>query len=291
MNKTWNVVLAALLALGLMGSAYAESPTYEDMRAADASDETTARPIMVSSAMGQDQVNSDIIRKTQSHRTVGKSRFQVETRFDYQVDSDRTASLHTYTFPTQLRYGLFNPLEIRVRGNMFTIQDTNASSATRGFGDLTFGTKWSIAEGGGLLPSLGMISELGLPTGSNNVSDNTLVPSGSVIAAWHLPWELMLDTNLGIDYPRRDTAGDRFARLVYGTAVHRALPILQERMSAFVEFAGAAPIKDGKTGPHQVGTGLGLAIRDNMRLDAFARAGLTKTAANFQTGLGFSWRL
>jgi hypothetical protein len=100
-----------------------------------------------------------------------------------------------------------------------------------------------------------------------------------------------VDTNLGVDYPRRDTAGDRFARFVYGTAAHRTLPILRERMSAFVEFAGAAPIKSGKAGPHQFGTGLGFNLVDTVRLDTFARFGLNNAAADFQTGLGVSWRM
>lgn len=230
-------------------------------------------------------------RATLDIQTVGKRRFQVETSFDYQVETDTPGSVSTFAFPTQVRFGVIDSLELRVRGNLFTLQNVSGGGTTRGFGDLAFGTKWSIAQGGGLLPAVGVFADLAVPTGSDNVSNNTLVPQGRAILAWELPAEFRLDTNAGFDYPRRDAAGDRFARFLYGASVRRALPFWEQRVSTFLEFAGATPLESRKAGPHIFGTGVGVRITDAMQLDSFLRAGLNKTAPNLQTGVGFSWKL
>ncbi len=237
-----------------------------------------------------DSLETERPRITRGLDTVGKKTFQVETSFAYENDRAGAVRSTQYSFPTKLRYGIVEKWEVQVLGNMATFRDSNAGDAS-GFGDLFLGTKWSALEGGGMLPSLGVVGELGLPTGSNNLSGNTVQPRGNAIFAWQLPWELGLDANLGMDLPPKDGVGDRFARVTYGTAVGRRLPFFSERMTTFVEFAGATPLKSGKKGTHQAGTGLGLRIKDNMQLDSFARVGLNSAAPNFQTGMGFSWRM
>lgn len=232
----------------------------------------------------------EVHRGTDRFSTVGRHRFQVETSFDYQAERDTAANINQYSLPTRLRFGITRNIEVNVQGSLFTAQSVSTGTDNNGVGDLTLGSKWSVAEGGGLLPSLGVAASLQLPTGSNAVSSNTLTPGGEAILSWDLPAEVELDSNIGMNYPQRDAAGDRYAHLTYGIAAERALPIANERANAFLEFAGSAALKNGKSGPHQFGTGLGFALRDNMRLDSFARVGLNDTAPNFQTGLGFTWR-
>lgn len=243
---------------------------------------------------GDDRVASERPRSTTDFTTIEKHHFQVETSFDYQLDKNQPAELSTYTFPTQLRYGIVDQVEARLRGTMFTYQQAQAGTATastRGFGDFAFGSKWAALRGGGFIPSLGVLADITVPTGSDNVSNNTFVPVGKTILSWSLPGELTLDSNVGVDYPKRDAAGERTARFVYGTALHRALPMWNERLNAFLEFAGATPFASGKRGPHQFGTGLGVSINDHMQLDSFVRIGLTNNTPNWQTGLGFSWKI
>lgn len=236
------------------------------------------------------EIRTDRPRVTRNLGTVGKKTFQVETSFAYENDSAGAVRTTQYTFPTKLRYGLVDRWDVHVQGNMATLRDSTTGNAN-GFGDFFLGTKWSALDGGGFLPSIGVLAELGFPTGSNNVSGNALQPRGGAILAWALPWEFTFDSNLGVDLPPRDAAGDRFLRMTYGTALERALPWFGERLAAFVEFAGAVPLRSRKSGVHQAGTGLGLRIKENMQVDSFARLGLSAAAPNFQTGLGFSWRL
>lgn len=233
---------------------------------------------------------SDRPRVTANDRTVGGRRFQVETSLDYQAETSAVPTNRTFAFPTRVRYGIVDSLEVQAQGNLLTFNTTTGRGTATGFGDLFFGTKWAIVDGGGVLPSLGMAAQLGVPTGSSNVSNNALVPQANAIFAWELPWELTLDSNLGLDVPPKDAAGDRFTRMVYGLALERNLPVLDDRLHAFLEFAGRTPIKAGKTGPHQFGAGLGFRLSKQMQLDTFARAGLSSPAPNLQTGVGFSWR-
>lgn len=283
MTRSFYITLGCCCAMGLVGlsaqaadddAAYGDTTAYGDF------------------AAESETIVSEKPRATKGLDTVGKHHFQVETGFDYQAETDAAATRHQYSFPTQLRYGVIDTLEARIQGNMFTFQNTaGPGGSARGFGDLAVGTKWAIVSGGGFLPSLGLVADLGMPTGSNNVSTNTFVPAGAAILAWELPAQFRLDSNVGMDYPARDGAGDRFARLTYGAAVKRAIPVWDDRLDGFIEFAGAAPLKNSKAGLHQFGTGVAMRLSDSMNLSAFGRFGLNTAAPNFQTGVGFGWRL
>lgn len=232
---------------------------------------------------------SELPRATINLETVGKNQFQVETRFDYQRETQVAVGQDQFSFPTQLRYGFADPFEVHVKGNMFTLRDTTGGS-TRGFGDLGLGAKWDIAEGAGVVPSIGLTANVGLPTGSQNVSDNAVVPSGAALMQWKLPAEFLLDSNAGVDYPSANGATRRSARFTYGLAARRALPVLDNRLSAFVEMAGGVAFQDTNPNTHQAGTGLSYQINDHFDASTFGRVGLSNAAPNLQTGLGLSWK-
>ncbi|MBI2344188.1 MAG: transporter [Deltaproteobacteria bacterium] len=242
-------------------------------------------------ATDSEEIAAERPRATRRLAPVGSRHFQMETSVDYQTENDTAAKREQISFPTLLRYGLSEHVEVQMQGNMYTFQNISGGSNVNGFGDLFFGSKWAALDGGGLLPSLGFAGRLGLPTGSNSVSGNALQPQAETIMSWDMPWEMTLDGNLGMDLPPKDAAGDRFVRLTYGAAVERPLPFWSDRLNAFVEFAGAVPLKSQKSGTHLFGTGVGFRIRDNMQLDTFGRFGLSKSSPDVQTGLGFSWRL
>lgn len=236
-----------------------------------------------------DSVLSEQPRITTNLETVGKNRFQVESRFDYQRETNTAAGQSQYSFPTQFRYGFADPFEVHVKGNMFTLRDAGGG-ATRGFGDLALGTKWNIAEGAGLVPSIGVVADVGIPTGSDNVSDNAVVPAGAAVMQWKLPAEFLLDSNTGLDYPAGTATAARSARFTYGLAARRALPVLDNRLSAFVEMAGGVAFSKNYANTHQAGTGLSFRLNDHFDTSTFGRVGLSQAAPNFQTGVGLSWK-
>ncbi len=255
--------------------------------------DATTSPLYGSSIPHDDEgLRSERPLRTIRLTTVGTRRFMVESGFDYQLESNGSPNQHQFTFPTLLRYGVLENLEFRAHGDMLTLRNLSGKGGdTTGFGDLFFGTKWSIVEGGGLLPNLGVIGELGLPTGSNNVSGNTLLPSGAAILNWTLPQAYELNINLGLDSPAKDSVGDRFVRMTYGVAIGKNLPVLAERLRAYLEFSGAAPFKGGKAGNHQFGTGATFSLNHHISFDTFFRIGINDASPNFETGTGVSWRL
>lgn len=223
--------------------------------------------------------------------TVGKYRFQVETSFGFGRDTDAGVRTQTYAFPTLLRFGVIDPLEVRMEGDFYTVQTQAGAAAQRGLTDLAFGLKAHAIENRGWIPSLGVLAHLSVPTGNNTFSSNAVEPTVKVLADWELPADFSLGANYGIDVPVRDAAGDKFARFLYAGALNHPTPFLAERLRVFVEMAGAVPLKSGKASEHTFDSGLAFLITKDMQLDSFVQIGLTEAAPGLQTGFGFSWRL
>ncbi len=223
--------------------------------------------------------------------TVGKQRFQVETSIGASHDTTAGVTTRTYNVPTLLRYGIIDPLEVRVEGDLFNIQTATATTTERGFSDLAFGVKGHFVENEGWIPSFGALAHLNVPTGKNTFSSNGVEPIAKLLADWELPAGFSLGTNLGADLPVRDAAGDKFARLLYAAALGHGIPGTQDRLRLFVESTGAIPMKSGKPDEHQFDTGLALLITPDMQLDVVTQIGLNDNTPDITGGLGFSWRL
>lgn len=223
--------------------------------------------------------------------TVGKLRFQVETSVAFSHDHDAGVTSRTYGMPTLLRFGVIDPLELRVEGELVSIQTETGATTQRGVPDMAFGLKAHAFDQKGVRPSFGVLAHVGAPTGTDALSSNALEPSFKVLADWELPADFSLGTNYGFDIPARDIAGDKFARFLYAAALNHPTPFLKERMRVFIEAAGAVPFKKGKTMEHTFDAGLALFLTPDIQLDSFVAIGLNAASAGVQTGLGFSWRL
>lgn len=224
--------------------------------------------------------------------TVGQNRFQIETSFAFSNDKDAGVTTRDYSFPTLLRYGIIDPLELRVEGNFFTAQTATGATSQKGFNDFEVGLKAHLIEGGeGLLPSLGLLAHMSVPVGKDNFSSNGVEPVFKALADWDLPAGFSLGTNVGMDVPVRDNAGDKFARFLYAAAIGHGIPGTNDRLSAFVESAGAVSLKSGKVNEHQINSGLAFLITPNVQIDTAVEFGLNDNTSDFATGFGLSWRL
>ncbi|MBI4367720.1 MAG: transporter [Deltaproteobacteria bacterium] len=222
--------------------------------------------------------------------TVGRHRFQVETSFAFGRDDDAGTMTKTYGFPTLLRFGVSDPLELRMEGELYSIQSQTGTGTARGFQDLAVGMKAHVVENRGWIPSFGTLTHVSLPTGNDVFSSNSVEPSAKLLADWELPADFSLGANAGIDLPARDAAGDKFARFLYAAALNHPTPFLKDRMRVFVEAAGAVPLKKGKAGEHTFDSGLAFLVTPNLQLDGFAQIGLTDAAPGLQAGMGVCWR-
>lgn len=223
--------------------------------------------------------------------TVGKLRFQVETSVAFRHDHDAGVTTRTYGAPTLLRFGVIEPLELRVEGEIFSIRTATGAPTECGLSDFAFGMKGHFFDQQKWRPSLGVLAHVSVPTGADALSSNGVEPSFKVLTDWELPADFSLGTNYGLDVPVRDAAGDKFARFLYAAALNHPTPFLKDRMRVFVEAAGALPLKRNKAMEHTFDTGLAFFITPDIQLDTFVQLGLTAAAPGVQTGLGLSWRL
>lgn len=223
--------------------------------------------------------------------TVGKYHLQLESSFAFSRDNEAGVVAKTYSFPTLLRFGLFERLEFRMEGEMFAVQTQTAQATERGFSDLAFGLKTHLLENEGLVPSLGFLGHVNTPTGKDPFSANAPEYIFKALGEWELPEDFSFASNLGFDVPARDPHGDKYARFLYAVSTGHPIPFLKEKLNFFIEFAGIVPIHNNKLDEHSFDTGLVLRLSPDIQLDSFISVGLTGATTDFVTGLGFSWRI
>lgn len=246
---------------------------------------------LASPARGGEPLVTDRPDTAESSQTVGAKRFQMETSFSFSHDRDVGTTTRTYNFPTLLRYGVNNPVEIRLEGNMLGWQTVGGGPAANGFNDLAVGFKVHLRDQKDWVPSSGVLVHLTLPTGTGPFSSNALQPEVKYLADWDLPADFSLGTNWGFDLPEQDAQGDKFLRFLYAVAAGHAMPIWSEHWNIFAEFAGTIPTVSAKAAEHHFDTGFTFLLSDDMQLDTFVEIGLNRSTPDLTTGLGFSWRL
>jgi hypothetical protein len=223
--------------------------------------------------------------------TVDKYQLQIETSVGFDYDKSGGAATRALSFPTLFRFGLFNNFEFRIESPMITSEKETAMSRNSGFSDLDVGFKAHLWDQEGARPSVGLLTHLTLPTGKNSLSSNSLEPAVKLLADWDLTDRTSLGTNIGWDLPRHDDAGVRDARFLYAAAYGIALPILDERLGMFLEFAGAVPMTLLQTHEHFFDSGFTYLITPNLQVDIVTSFGLNDDATDFSGGVGISWRV
>lgn len=240
----------------------------------------------------EDALVTDRPDAAEASATVGKNRFQIESSFQFGQDQAAGTTTRNYSFPTLLRYGIIDALELRVETEVGTFQtDNSGAAAQRGFNDVAFGLKANFTENQGLVPSFGLLGHLNVPIGNDTFSSNGVEPIFKALADWELGAGFGLGTNVGVDLPVRDAAGDKFGRFIYAAALGRAIPGTSDRLGAFIEAAGAVPLKQAKAQEHTFDTGLKFLITPNLQVDTVVQIGLNDDAADLALGSGLSWRI
>lgn len=226
----------------------------------------------------------------ESSLTVGRNRFQLETGASFDHDRKVGVTTQTINFPTLVRYGVLEPLEFRVEGNLFQSQSATGSARANGFTDLDFGLKWHLFDTLGIRPSFGLLAHLTVPTGKKSFSGEGTVPTFKTLIEWDLPRDFSFGMNLGFDVPVQDGAGDKFAQFLYAAALGIPSPVLPERLGFFAGASGIIPTVSGKSEQHAVEGGVTFLGTPNLQFDTFVTAGLNRNTTDIGTGLGLSWR-
>ena len=231
---------------------------------------------------------------TEASSTVGLGVVQIEGGYTYSYDANNVGSSTNHSYPeTLLRVGILAEwLEARVAWNYASANDTIfGANRTAGAGseDLYLGFKWALTGQAGILPEMGIITQMTVPTGSHDFTAGETLPGVSWLYGWDLndwistggstQWNRALDGETGRPY------GEFAQSWTIGYS-------LCDRVGAYTEWFGIMP--DGADSDHTqnyANGGFTFLVNDNLQFDIRAGVGLNEAADDFFTGAGLAYRL
>lgn len=239
-----------------------------------------------------DTINPDRPNVANSSQVVGNSRVQLEIGAQWDRQRDDGVHSRTLSTPTLLRIGLNDTVELRVETDGRSIEhdtdpSTGAHATSAGWTDTAVGFKWHFLDGDGAKPSLGLIGEVALPTGSSALRGKGARPELDLPAEWDLghDWSLAVMPGVGSD---SDDNGSRYGYGLFAASVGKAFT---ERAHGFVELA-APQIARAAHGGNQtiVDAGLSWLVNKDCQLDAMVVHGLNKNTPDLSLAFGLSVR-
>lgn len=239
-----------------------------------------------------DAINPDRPNVANSSQTVGRGRVQLEIGANWDRQRDDDLHARTLTTPTLLRIGLGESTELRIDTDGRSIEHdvdpaSGMHSTTAGWADTSVGFKWHFADGEGARPSLGLIGEVALPTGSSALRGKGVRPQVELPAEWDLQhgWSLAVMPGLGSD---SDDNGTRYG---YGILAASLGKELTERAKGFVEVAAPQIARASHGGNQtQVDAGVSWLVNKDCQLDAMVVHGLNRNTPDLSLAFGVSIR-
>ena len=242
--------------------------------------------------------------QTESPVLIAPGHVQIETGAVYTKDAERSMDY----LSTLIRVGLAKRLELRLGSAGWSRGDGDNGSPN--FGDAEIGAKVRLWDESGLRPEAALLFGTSVPIGADAVSSNALDPAFRFSLAHTLTERLSLGYNAGVAWettqeePRRQVrlsatapqfsiveveAGEHtLARFEYTAALGIGIT---DRLGAFVEIFGDAPLNAHGDAAHSVDGGFTYLIRPNVQFDISGGVGLNDAADDWFIGMGLSFRL
>jgi hypothetical protein len=230
-----------------------------------------------------DTINPDRPNVANSSQVVGSHRVQLETGVQWDRQRDLEAHVRTLTTPTLLRIGVSDALELRLESDGRTIEHasdpgTGVHTVSAGWADLSAGLKWHVADQDGMRPSVGLIAEVALPTGSAGLRGSGFRPSVELPVEWDLGHDWSLGVMPGVVRDSDFTYG------VFAASVGKAF---SERLHGFAEVA-APQIGHGTQAI--VDAGVAWLVNRDCQLDAMVVHGTNRQTPGLSLAFGISVR-
>jgi hypothetical protein len=235
------------------------------------------------------RIISDRPDLVETSEVVGKGRVQLETGVLVERERGGGERERTYSMPTLLRVGLSDSLEMRIETEGRTIHhtrdtDSGERSTVTGYADTALGLSWHVLDGDGMRPSLGVLVDAELPTGSRRVRGEGARPSLRVVGEWELPGDLELGLMPGVAVERQRETG-RYTYGIFGAVLEKAF---SERLHGFAEIA-LPQIARSRHGGTQARFDVGAAwfVSNDCQIDTMFSRGLNDRTpyASFTVGL------
>lgn len=240
----------------------------------------------------EDTIATDRPDFVESSNVVGRGRLQVETSLLLERDRSGGARVRQLSTPTLLRIGAGDRVELRLETDGRAIVHETASdggrSTTAAWNDTAIGLKWHAADGGGVLPSVGVLLHADLASGSAPVRGHGLRPSLRMVGEWEFADGMSLGLMPGVGVERNE-AGARYRYGILGLVVGKEL---SERVRAFAEIA-MPQIAHAADGGTQASFDLGAAwlLSDSVQVDAMVARGLNSRTPDLALTVGLSFKL
>ncbi len=240
---------------------------------------------------GVDRIVTDRPHFSEAASVVGLGRIQLETGYTYSRDTsgNQTVSTHSIGEPL-LRAGILAEwFELRL-GSSYLIESTrqngNATSRLSGSDDLYLGAKLALTEQAGWLPEMAIFPQARIPTGSDDFSNDQVLPGFNFAYAWVVTDWLEIECNTQLNR-RRDDSSHYYTEFIQTANLEYELT---DRIGAFTEWIVFVPSGaiTAQT-QHYFHAGFVYLLTDHMQFDIHSAVGLNRAADDLAfTGVGFS---
>lgn len=238
----------------------------------------------------KDEIVTDRPDFVESSEVVGKGRFQFETSLQIERNKADGRRDRTFSMPTLLRLGVSDTLELRLETDgrtVFRSEDasTGQRETMRGYSDVALGAKWHLLDRNGSVPSVGLLFDVTLDSGSKAFRGEGLRPSLRVPIEWDLPNDLSVGLMPGLTFDKRQD-GKRFTSGIFAAVLGKGWT---DRFRTFVEVA-ASQITRSENGGNIVTFDVGAAylLTDLVQIDTALYRGLNKNTPDLALTVGLS---
>ncbi len=233
---------------------------------------------------------------TESPVTVGKGVVQLETGYEFFLDHSGSDARRTNDFPDTLwRIGMFAEwFEWRIEYNYAIIDDTISNGPAppmrlhaSGSEDLSLGFKLCLTPQEGILPAMGIIPSIFVPTGAPDITENGVMPGIIWAYAWEVNKKIEVEMSTDV-FRRRDENQNIFTEFDQSIAVQFKWA---KHFETYIEWYVIAPT--GRTierTQHNSDGGFIFPITNNLQLDVETGVGLNAAAPDFFAGAGATAR-
>ncbi len=244
-----------------------------------------------------DELVTDRPDFTESTQTVPRGRGQLELGYTYTYDSGGGVRTQDHTWPEALlRLGLADGVELRLAWPGWShteemykerIDDrwTRVENRTDGCNDTNIGLKFHLREQQDLLPDMGIIVEMSLPSGAGDQSSGDVDPALKWLWSYDLTDRLAIAGNVNLAVPTSEQG--RFFQTSASLSVATALT---DRLGSYIEYFGFYPADRGNADSHYLNGGFTYLITNNLQADVRVGIGLNEEADDLFSGVGLSWR-
>ncbi|MES2367066.1 MAG: transporter [Pseudomonadota bacterium] len=200
------------------------------------------------SAQDGDYINPDRPGIADGSSVVGKRRVQIETGLQHEYRNGGGGATRTLFFPTLVRLGTTDKLEVRLEGNTYTLvkaaDAAPGAGRSEGLAPTSIGFKYHIADASAGQPSLAVIGRAFPPSGSRDFRTTRTSGDLRLAADWDFAPQWSLNPNLGFARYDDGGGGSYAAGLLAVTLSYNP----RRDFSVFIDVGAQTPeARNGKT--------------------------------------------